>query len=348
MDNDRYAATSAAQPALHRQSATPSRPVPKRGGAGPTAALAVGCLLFILLIAFLGAGGAALYVVSGSRDSDAGTEGKKDGPAARRPLEDRMREASGSEPDTAVPTVALGMPLQDGEVVFVAPSAVLHNQETLATVSMGRVAVAAKPNADSPLVLPLARSLEAAFAKEFSDPLDAENAIRWVVVLVDGKVGYRTVFEVLYTCWERGARMQLAATNPTNPNSYVAVEVMADGWPSPERAGSPDDLPRRVEEAMDSKSNALTVKITDKGFLLWAPGEKENEAVKLDRLTAYPTSQLQKYSAALQRDPRIRAMRVRATEDTSLFVVLQAIAAVTGAKSEPQVTEVRLVPPEKD
>lgn len=351
LDSDpRHAATVASQPALHRVAASNSRPIPKKGGGVPTAAIAGGCLVVAVLVLILGAGGTAVFFVSGSGEGDMETSGDAGADVTERSLEDRLREAASSVPNSAVPTVPLRNPLQDGAVVFVGSTAVTYHGETLATVSLGRVSASAKPNPDSPLVLPLARALDDTFTQQFSDPLDAENAIRWVIVMPDAKVGYRTIYEVLYTCWERGARMQLAATNPTNPHAFVATEVMPNGWPNADHVGVPDDLPRRTPAIENtSKTNALTVTITEKGFLLRGPGERRDEAVKMARVTAYPVSRLGKMAGSLQRDPRIRSLRIEASGKVAMFVVLQAIAAVTGAKDgPPQITEVRLSPPDAD
>jgi len=317
-------------------------------GLGCAAVAGLGLILAIVI---------GLVVVS--RDSsgtgDTTTHHAQDDPkvvAPKRPhrasFEDRILEASSAVPGTAVPAVKLPAIPEDGEVVVVG-SNVWHDGKMIASVNLGRVEAGAKPNPSSPFIVPLGRSLEKAFSAQVEDPDDADAVPRWVLVLADGKAPYRALYEVMYTAANRGARIQLGTTNPMNPNAFLAVEVIPVDWPDAELTDVPESLPPRDPAAMvDTGSKAIVVSINDKGFTIRKAGEKAKEAVFIEKLmNSYPVSSLRQEVARLRsEDSSVRAVRIIPTEATTLFSLVQTIAACMDAGDNlPPLNQVRLEPP---
>lgn len=336
-------------------------PAPKRA-AGRGMGLMLGCAA-LLLMGFLGAGGVgvALYFSSGeeSLEEDKGDKegvnakgddlpSKKKRPPERPPLGERIHEMVRAHSGTSVPTIHLpGRLPNEAEAILMTPNGVVYNDEMTATVSVGRVAADARPTDESPFITPLARKLEATYQERIRDAIDAEAEPRWVVAVGDSTVPYTVVYSTLYTAWERGARLQVAATNPNNPSAYVSIDVLPHMWPAPIKAAVPDDLPVQnpAVDATPADAGLIVVEINDKGFTLKPPGDEE--PLMIEKVTTWPVQRLRKEIRA-QREAHgdIRTLVIRPREKTKLFTLLQTIGALVGPwKETAKIDEVRLARP---
>lgn len=336
-------------------------PAPK-GAAGRGMGLMLGCAA-LLLMGLLGASGVglAIYFSSGDespvedKDDKKGVNAKDDDlpsktkrPPERPPLGERIDEMVRGHSGTSVPTIHLpGRLPNEAEAILMTPNGVVYNDEMTATVSVGRVAVDARPTEESPFITPLARKLEATFQERIQDAIDAEAEPRWVVAVGDSTIPYTVVYSTLYTAWERGARLQLAATNPNNPSAYVSIDVLPHMWPAPIKVAVPDDLPVQ-NPAVDTTSDdagLIVVEINDKGFTLKPPGDEE--PLKIEKVTTWPVQRLRKEIRA-QREAHgdIKTLVIRPREKTKLFTLLQTIGALVGPwKETAKIDEVRLARP---
>ncbi len=327
---------------------------PEKGGRQMGLALLVGGALLAGLLLLAGGGALAYYFSSKpsgdnnkTPDTQVGDQ-LKSTPPARPPLDERMRELVQNHSNTSVPAIELGGQLpNESEVILLTPNGIVYGKEMVASTSLGRVATEARPSADSPLIVPLARQLEATFSSRIKDAIDAEAEPRWVIALADGTVPYGILYSVLYTSWERGARLQLATTNPKNPNAYLASDITPYGWPAPITVGAPDDLPpQNPASATDNQGPLLRVTVSDKGFTIDADGDEE-EAMVIERLDTYPVRKLRKECQALrQRHGKLSAVLIQPHKKTTFFTLLQTISATTRAwEGTPAIDAVWMTPP---
>ena len=152
------------------------------GNPNKSLGMAIGCVAMVVLgLMAVGTLGIALTLTNDS-ELDTDSPGGENA-SMKMPLEDRMRAAVDSVRGATSPAIRLGQAPQDGFVLFAAASGITHNNEHLASVSLGRTEAGAKPNSKSPFITPLAKSIDAWYTKE--DPNNEND--RWVVVLSDNK-----------------------------------------------------------------------------------------------------------------------------------------------------------------
>jgi hypothetical protein len=169
--------------------------------------------------------------------------GKTPAQSARPPLADRLQEIATVSSEVSIPAVALPDRPVSGEVVLTMPAGIVFDGKTVAGIALGRVDPSTRPGPTSPLVLPLARALQAAFRRAEETNPDAIPADRMLLVMLDSNVPYRAFFPTLYTGHQRGARIALVTRHHQNPNAFASVEVLPHNWPTAEDAGAPEDLP---------------------------------------------------------------------------------------------------------
>ncbi len=336
--------------------APPPLPPPTKSSKGAIG-LAVGCAIVAGALLLIGGVAFGLYFILTPEDAkgpvaegdgpDAG--GAADEPPARPPLAERLTDLTQSHSSTSVPAIALPEELpNDGEPILLTPNGVVFGGEMVATVSLDRVDPGVRPNEDSPLILPLATAIDAIFKVRNKDEVEADANPRRAIILGDGTVPYPVAHAALYTAWSRGAHLVLATTNPSNPNAYVTIEIIADGWPAPVAAGAPDDLPSENPALTpDPAAKTMVVQIHSKGFVLAAPGQSLDEGKQIEKSTVFPIPRLKEEIRQLRIDrPEINAVLIQPSARTSLFTILQTIsAAVEPVEDLKPLREVRLGPP---
>lgn len=322
---------------LHPLPARRAKEASEEGGKGLGMALGCGGALVLLLL--LGAvGGGAWWFVNDKPAPDKPTPTPnvdKNGQLVaqtptRPPIQDRLRQAVQSNSSATIPALALPSSPADGEVVLITTSGLIVDKKMVAPVSNQEISASVLPRADSPFVQPLASSLDEGFQAQQEDP-DADTA-RWAVLLVDSKTEYRVLFPALFTSWERGANLQLATNNPSNPQAWLAVEIFpAQGWPDMDSVGIPPEFSHRdPERRPDRKLKTMVITIQNDGFTLRAPGEKPEEAEHIRRDTTWPINSLRnKYEELLQKHPDgIQAVRLEPHRRLRAFTLLQTISAL--------------------
>ncbi len=252
----------------------------------------------------------------------------------------------GSNSSAAIPAITLPSSPAEGEVLLITTSGLIFENNSLAMINNNRIDTKALATPGSPYVTPLAESLEAAFKERLKDP-DADTA-RWMVILPDGKVEYRALYSALYTSWERGSRLHLAATNPGNPHSYLAVEIFPSGWPDPLSVSVPDQFVQVDAELRPDKSaKEVILTIKNSGFTIRGPGEKPEEATLIQRDTTWPINQLRsRYEELAKGKNTFTALRIEPAADVRTFTLLRTISALQEpVGSLKPLKEIRLSPP---
>jgi hypothetical protein len=339
------------------QAPSPARPPEgeRRGGLG----VALGCsgLLAALLLLGAVAAGAWLFVIDDGDaqsppDANASPDQPDDAPAppARASIQDRLRLAIQSNSSAAVPALALPSdPAQHGEPVLLTTSGLILGEQMVASINNNQIEASARPSPTSPFIQPLAVALDASFEGLQRDP-DADTD-RWAVFLIDGKVEYQPLFEALFTAWERGANLQIAATNPQNPHAWLAVEVFPARWPDMDSV----DIPAQFTHRDPARRPDLTVKpaiihIRDDGFTLRAHDQKPDQAEHIQRDTTWPIRELRKrYEALRQEKPDLNAIQIDAHPRTRAFTLLQTISALLPpVEGLAEIKQLQLGPPNMD
>lgn len=319
-------ATRSIPAATGRKTAT-STPEPSSQGKG--LGFAFGCLALLALLVVGGGGAAALwfYVGDGGGKPDAGDAGDAGKPGPRASIEDRLRLMTQNYSSASIPAVALPEPPQEGELVLLTPAGIVIGEDMVASVNHGHIDAQARPNEKSPFVIPLASALDKGFADHPSENLGEDN--RWTIVLIDGKVSVETLHAVLYTAWTRGARVQLAATNPNNPQTFAAVEVLPQDQPSAVAASIPDEVsPLDPARTPDPNAKAVVVGIREDGFSLRAPEVPPDQAHFIERGTGWTSQLRSELAQTLQKNPGITALVIEAEPKVNVSSLLNATSAL--------------------